>query len=409
MHGKAAAVLALFCPPPIESIFISQYPLCNDGDEKSASQASIPHATMNASDTTLVRGWVSQPNGRGTFDLVLSCAVTVFLCSWSSIWVNVPRSDHSKRELFWDKWHMVCLSMLGPEFIFMLALGQYVRAYDSMKLFHDQGYKSWTIKHGFYANMGGFVFQPSGWKSFPVDAKQVLYLVKRGYIPYPDINEAAIKDKNKSDRLARFVTSCQIIWFILNVIARATQHLAVTTLEITTIGFIFCTLGVNICWREKPMDVSTVTVLHSEHTIDQILLEGPRAAAQPYRLTPLDFASREEWNATKLWQYNVNILRRLGVVRQRPRVRPVQNLSSFGFPKPLSRAASAVTLAVALGYAAIFMAAWNLEFPSVAERLLWLACTSLTTAVTLAVGVIEVVLPAPGDPHQDEEESLHTA
>lgn len=102
---------------------------------------------------------------------------------------------------------MFSLSMLGPEFIFMLALGEYMHAHASVKLFHDEGYESWTIKHGFYANMGGFILQCKEWKPFPVDAKQLLYLVTRGYITYPETSDDLISDLDKSDGLARLVPS----------------------------------------------------------------------------------------------------------------------------------------------------------------------------------------------------------
>jgi hypothetical protein len=107
--------------------------------------------------------------------------------------------------MFWDKWHMFCLSMLGPEFIFMLALGQYMSAQASRKAFHESGHKDWTIRHSFYANMGGFVFRPRGWKKFPIDAKQLHYLIVHGYIGYPAVDRLSIEDKNKSDGLARCV------------------------------------------------------------------------------------------------------------------------------------------------------------------------------------------------------------
>src|ERR1700761_339110 len=142
---------------------------------------NVSHTSTESTNTT-IRGWVSSPNGRGTADLLVSCAVTIFLCGWSSICVNLPPSDHGRWDMFWDKWHMFCLSILGPEFVFMLALGQYMRADASVKLFHDKGFRDWTIKQGFYAEMGGFVLKPRGWKQFPINAKQLLYLVERGLV-----------------------------------------------------------------------------------------------------------------------------------------------------------------------------------------------------------------------------------
>ncbi|OAP62704.1 hypothetical protein AYL99_01931 [Fonsecaea erecta] len=362
---------------------------------------------MNISNTgtehtnTTIRGWVPQPNGRGTLDILVSCAVTIFLCGWSSICVNVPASDHSRWDLFWDKWHMFCLSMLGPEFVFMLALGQYMRADATVKLYHDKGFRDWTIKQGFYADMGGFVLKPRGWKEFPVNAKQLLYLIERGHIRYPETRVSQINDRNKSDSLARFVTACQIIWFVLNVIARPTQKLAVTTIEITTIASIVCTLGVNFCWRHKPMDVGTAIVLETDRSMYDILEDAGDLCSEPYKTTPLDFLSREEWIGTKLWSYNVNILRKLHIVRQRPRVLPIQHLSSFNFPK-LSTGGTVVCLSMAVAYSAILMIAWNFEFPSSAERQIWRICSSLTMALTLVVGIVEIALPSPRNPKDEE-------
>ena len=428
--------------------------------------------TSNPDPSSTLRGWVSQPNGRGTFDLLVSCAVTVFLCGWSSICVNVPAPDQSKWNIFWDKWHMFCLSMLGPEFVFMLALGQHTSAAGSVKLYHEKGFTDWTMKRklscaprsvpaetecfvtkaapsvlssllppdcpgtgsnvyadGFFADMGGFFLQPRGWKSFPINSKQLLYLIKCGHLRYPKTSVAQINDRNKSDDLARyvklerapksgsltyqellrFVTSIQIIWFTVNIIARPTQKLAVTTIEITTIASIVCTLGVSFCWRHKPMDVGTAIVLETDHTMQKILEDAGDLYSEPYRMTPLDFVSREEWAGTKLWTYNVNILRKLHVVHQNPKVRPIQHLSSINFPK-IQRRGGVMTVVMALAYSGILMIAWNFEFPTPTERLMWRICTSLTMGLTILMGIIEVALPEPSTPHnrKDEETPLDT-
>ncbi|KEF52211.1 uncharacterized protein A1O9_11838 [Exophiala aquamarina CBS 119918] len=301
--------------------------------------------------------------------------------------------------------------MLGPEFIFMLALGQYVSARASVKAFHALEHKEWTMKHAFYADMGGIIFQPKEWNSFPINAAQLQYLVEKQYVDYPQIAKSEIDDKDKSDGLARFVevnvsppvvpltyicfsrfiTSMQMIWFTLNVVARASQKLAVTTIEITTVAYVFCTLGTLFCWRRKPMEVSTRVLLRSNYTIHQILRDGGRAASKPYVNTPLEFIDHKEWAATQLWKFNVNILRKFHVVRQRPLIRPAQRISSFNFPR-LTQQAALGALLMALGYAAIFLAAWNLDFPSSAECLLWRICTAATVGLTFITGVVEIFL-----------------
>lgn len=73
--------------------------------------------------------------------------------------------------------------------------------------FHEAGYTEWTIKHAFFADMGGFFIKPleNDLPSFPLDAKQLYILVKDKYVEYPNLNEEEIEDRNKSGGLARSV------------------------------------------------------------------------------------------------------------------------------------------------------------------------------------------------------------
>jgi hypothetical protein len=57
--------------------------------------------------------------------------------------------------------------------------------------------------------MGGFLLKvEQGNKeiTFPVNSKQLFYLINKGYLEYPKLREEEIQDKNKADGLARFVT-----------------------------------------------------------------------------------------------------------------------------------------------------------------------------------------------------------
>lgn len=197
---------------------------------------------------------------------------------------------------------MFCLSMLGPEFIVMLALGQYVPARASVKAFHALDHKDWTSKHAFYADMGGIIFQPHDWKSFPINAAQLQYLVEKKYVDYPQIAKSEIDDKDKSDGLTRpvkdnysppavtptyisflrVITSVQMVWFTLTVIARPPQNLVVTVLEITTIAYVFCTL-----WHIVLLEKETHGGLHEECASKQSHNPPDRPRWWPRRLETL--------------------------------------------------------------------------------------------------------------------------
>jgi hypothetical protein len=73
---------------------------------------------------------------------------------------------------------------LGPEFVFQLALGQLVSAHGSVDDFKRSGYEKWSMTHAFLADMGGFVLHAGDFPDFPLNAKQVHYLVTHGYVPY---------------------------------------------------------------------------------------------------------------------------------------------------------------------------------------------------------------------------------
>ena len=183
-----------------------------------------------------------------------------------------------------------------------------------------------------------------------------------------------------SNTTPRLLSTCQLLWFLVNVLARAGQGLAITPLEITTVAFIICTLGTAFCWRHKPMDVEVPLEIETSTSIDQILIEAGPEACQPYRRTPLEFIDREEWIATQLWTYYVNILRQIRFVHTRPKIRPIQRFSSFDFPK-LSPALTGMAVFMTVLYCAMFLIPWNFHFPTPTERFLWRLMTGLQMAL----------------------------
>jgi hypothetical protein len=148
-------------------------------------------------------GWISTPNVRGTFDIIWTCAQTTFLCAWVSVCVNVPAPGKSPRRLLRDKLHFVLLSFLGPELVFLLSYTQLQSARASVQEFNAAGFSEWTLVHAFYADMGGVTVQPLSWKPFPVNARQLFYLIDHGCMPYPQISLEEIEVRGQADGLSR--------------------------------------------------------------------------------------------------------------------------------------------------------------------------------------------------------------
>lgn len=58
-----------------------------------------PNATVSGKSITqnldLKQGWTPGPDGRGTLDIIWSCGVTMVLCSWSILCMNMPGPKES--------------------------------------------------------------------------------------------------------------------------------------------------------------------------------------------------------------------------------------------------------------------------------------------------------------------------
>ena len=181
-----------------------------------------------AIERSSILGWQPGCNTRGTWDIIWSCTQTVGLCAWVSVCANCPAPNKGDWDLATDKFFFLLMTLLGPELLVMLAFGQYWAAKVSIPEFErlgygkDEkgGYEGWTLTHGFYANMGGMHVQPkpsanwpNGWKSFPVNAKQLAWLIEHRYLDtssntglkdcIKNITASNIKARGKIDGLAK--------------------------------------------------------------------------------------------------------------------------------------------------------------------------------------------------------------
>jgi hypothetical protein len=137
--------------------------------------------------------------------------------------------------------------------------------------------------------MGGKEVRTPDFVPFRVNAKQLHYLVTKGYLPYPNILLDEISDKSKLDRIGKVITCAQITYLILQCIGRALQQLAITTLELFALAIVVCSIAISWCWLHKPADVKFPVKLNMDTSIGNILVEGGVPATRPYQQTPMDF------------------------------------------------------------------------------------------------------------------------
>lgn len=82
----------------------------------------------------------------------------------------------------------------------------------------------------------------------------VLSLIGDGLLDPP--SEEEIQDHSKSDSFAKALVLVQTLWFVMQCIARAIEHLPITELEIATVAYTIPIVGIYICWWNKPLGIS---------------------------------------------------------------------------------------------------------------------------------------------------------
>jgi hypothetical protein len=90
-----------------------------------ALSLSVRRSTASSVQTT---AWYTAPNFRSTWDLLISCILTLTICVWSALHLNVPveGSTLTQRNLTRVKW--ILLGIFAPELVVSSAFAQYLTA-----------------------------------------------------------------------------------------------------------------------------------------------------------------------------------------------------------------------------------------------------------------------------------------
>ncbi|KAH8795641.1 hypothetical protein BGZ57DRAFT_866373 [Hyaloscypha finlandica] len=272
---------------------------------------------------------------RTVFDILWSCLFVIFTCTWTVQHLNVPEQREGndpgwRGDIKWDwksvwesaKW--MCITILAPEALVTLNLGQLIQAWQSMaqlKQFAEWDNVPWTLTHSLFANMGGFVIREnaperpidylrskagsevkeglkpgeqeiiSSTEAIQIDevtspsmqeqanegrrtqlklakskflqAHEIINLREHGVIRLPYITREEIMDKGKSDIFARILAIGQTLWLVVQMIVRASRHLEVSQLEIGTAAFASCAVTIYALTWHKPKGVGVPWTIFS--------------------------------------------------------------------------------------------------------------------------------------------------
>ena len=79
-------------------------------------------------NSTVISGWVNDPDGRGTFTILSSCILTLSLCVYTSIHLNVRPYKQTELQSWIETTKWVFFGILAPELMVFVAWRQYMSA-----------------------------------------------------------------------------------------------------------------------------------------------------------------------------------------------------------------------------------------------------------------------------------------
>ena len=68
--------------------------------------------------------WEPEPATRGTFNLLSSCIITLLLCVWSSVHLNLPRNDQGTKQKFLRRLPWIAIALVAPDYLIWIAWNQ---------------------------------------------------------------------------------------------------------------------------------------------------------------------------------------------------------------------------------------------------------------------------------------------
>jgi hypothetical protein len=234
------------------------------------------------------------------------------------------------------------------------------------QLYRDQ--LPWTMDTAFYATCGGCVFlaDDSTVQTLFSQLLLVMTMDLRDHTFLLPIQEVMLQNPSKASGLAKSITCIQAFWFCSQCIARLSQNMAISLLELNTFAHCVSALFIYFFWWHKPYDVATHAYIDIS-ALPRSSQPDEYAVSRSKNMATIMFESKT-WAAVSLW-------------------RPLIMILTFFI------------------YGAMHLLAWQYHFPTNAEGTTW-RCASITTASS---GLILLLAIARGNYHLRSQGYVRTS
>ncbi|KLO14733.1 hypothetical protein SCHPADRAFT_825899 [Schizopora paradoxa] len=357
--------------------------------------------------------WVPSSTTRGTFQIFTLCATTTVICIWSSVHRDIPYRRLSTfrslpREAAW-----VLVAFFFPEFLLLFAMNQTSTARRLVKEIRIKRQRQYpfTLVHGFYAVMGGYVFdvgssgdneEDDGGGNNGTRARMTitpngfLFLLERDPFLIPNLSVKSITDRSKSSNLGKALLVLQLTWFFANCISRLKERLPLTLLEVTTAAHGIITLASYAAWWYKPLNIDEPTLIGGEQAEEVFALM--RMAYSDRESLPLRAVERYGLSDTDLRRIDFHAFLSSGSEPSPPKSIAeiihflIEYINDLKLSSYSSTTYSDIVILPAV-YGCMHFFGWHAQFPTPVEQKLWRIAT---VAVCSSGGVSLVVFVLTG-------------
>lgn len=390
--------------------------------------SSLPSLNGTSVTSLDIDDSLSNHNSRSLWDIVWSCAATLFACTWTAIHPNIPGMNEGKFTVLFRRLGFMMIALLGPEIIITWAAIQFLCARTTANAFNDafgaqihqarsdhsdigestatflnelpasdgrngshqnathvlgSNFTGWTVTHGFFAWMGGFMLYFNDNQRATLTPDELLNFLREGSVDIiPVIAEADIEDRSKGDALSKGIAILQLAWFTLQLVARYVQNLSITLLELDTLA-VAALIGIAYgFWWKKPKDVGR------PHAVYWKAATSPPSELTYDKVNAI-FSSKDWVNIFLTYIYPIASLMGTGIFNSPRAVHSRRVPSAGGYDRENARRHRIIILLIGSLSGAVFGSihclGWNVLFQGRTEQILWRAASLAIVSAPLSI------------------------